>query len=111
MRGQISEAKAGKARLLCAEHLALAAQPQIFLGDPKTILGLAHDRDAGFRILAERRFIKQETRRLAAAAPDASAQLMQLRKPEPLGMLDHHDRRLRNIDTDLDDRCRDKNLG
>jgi len=29
---------------------------------------------------------------------------------EPLGMLDHHDGRLRNIDTDLDDRGRDEDL-
>ena len=36
---------------------------------------------------------------------------MQLGKPEPLGMFDHHDRRLRNINADLDDRCRDKDLG
>ena len=59
MHGRIGEAKSRQAGLLCAEHLAFAAQPQIFLGDPKTILRLAHDRDAGFGCLAKRRFIKQ----------------------------------------------------
>src|SRR5579875_3431316 len=35
---------------------------------------------------------------------------MQLGKSEALGMLDDHDRRLRNIDADLDDGCRDQYL-
>ena len=35
---------------------------------------------------------------------------MQLGKPEALGVLDHHDARLRNIDADLDHRRRDEDL-
>ena len=36
--------------------------------------------------------------------------LMKLRKAEPLGVLHHHDRRIRHIHTDLDDRRCDEKL-
>ena len=42
------------------------------------------------------------------AAADAAAQLVQLRQAEPLGVLDHHQRRVRHVDADLDDRRRDQ---
>src|SRR5262249_55317955 len=38
----------------------------------------------------------------ARAAPDPAAQLVQLREPEPLGMLDHHHGRFWHVDADLD---------
>ena len=44
------------------------------------------------------------------AAADAAAKLMQLRQPEPLRMLDHHDARVRYIDADLDDRRRHEDV-
>ena len=44
------------------------------------------------------------------ASPDPSAQLMQLRQPEALGMFDHHDRGIRHIDSDLHHRRRDQDL-
>ena len=37
------------------------------------------------------------------AAPDPAAQLVELREPEPIGALDDHHRRLRDVDADLDD--------
>ena len=36
------------------------------------------------------------------AAPDAAAQLVQLEQPEPVGVLDDHHRRVRDVDADLD---------
>ena len=37
------------------------------------------------------------------AAPDAAAQLVKLGQAEAFGMLDDHDRRVRNVDADFDD--------
>ena len=61
--------------------------------------------------LAERPLVEQQAGRAPRAAPDAAAQLMQLREAETLGVLDHHDRRLRHVDADLDDGGRDQHLG
>ena len=53
---------------------------------------------------AERRFVEQNAMAALLAAPDAAAQLMQLRESEPLGVLDDHQRRVRHVHADLDDR-------
>ena len=45
---------------------------------------------------------------MAGAAADAAAQLVQLREPEALGVLDHHDGRLRHVDADFDHRGGDQ---
>ena len=45
---------------------------------------------------------QQHARALRGAAADAPAQLMQLREAEALGVLDHHQRRVRHVDADLD---------
>ena len=41
-------------------------------------------------------------------AAHTSAELMELREPVALRVLDDDERRLRNVDTDLDDRCPDE---
>ena len=61
-------------------------------------LGVAHDRKLRLGCFAERRAVEQEAGRALLAAADAAAQLMQLRQPEALGVLDHHDGRGRNGD-------------
>src|SRR5262249_43498164 len=52
--------------------------------------------------LAQWLLVEEQAGRAAGAAADASAQLVELGKTEALGMLDHHDGRLRHVDTDLD---------
>ena len=47
---------------------------------------------------------------LLGAAPDTAAQLVQLREPEAVGLLHDHDRRVRNVDADLDHRRRDEHV-
>ena len=42
--------------------------------------------------------------RLSLAASDATAKLMELREAEAIGIDDHHDRCIRNVDADFDDR-------
>ena len=58
------------------------------------------------RDLAQRRLVEQQAGRGLVAAADAAAQLVQLGEAEALGMLDHHDRRVRHVDADLDHRRR-----
>ena len=94
--------KQRQARLARAQHFARAAQAQVLLGDAEAVLGFAHDREPRLGRLAERLLIEQQAGRLAAAAPDAAAQLVQLRQAEALGMLDHHDRGLGHVDADFD---------
>ena len=91
---QPGEAKSRRAGLADAEHLALAAQSQILLGDAEAVLGLAQDLEPRPRRFAERALVEQQAGRAAGAAPDPAAQLVQLRQAEALGVLDHHDRRL-----------------
>ena len=45
-----------------------------------------------------------------APRPTRPAQLVQLRKPHALGVLDHHQRRVRHVDADFDHRGRDQQL-
>ena len=44
------------------------------------------------------------------AAAHSPAELVQLRQPESLGVLDDHHRGVRHIDADLDDRRRDEHV-
>src|SRR5215813_9547191 len=81
------DAEARHAALAGAEHVAFAAQAQVLLGDAEAVLGLAHDGEARFRGLAERRAVEQEAGRVLGAAADPAAQLVELRQAEALGML------------------------
>ena len=60
--------------------------------------------------LAERLLVQQQAGRLVGAAADAAAQLMQLRQPEPFGVLDDHDGGVRHVDADLDHGGRDEDV-
>src|SRR5262249_12312199 len=82
---------APQAGLAGSQHVAFSAQRQILLGNAEAVLGVAHDLKPRLRGWTERRPVEQEAGRASAAAADAAAQLVQLRKPEALGMLDHHD--------------------
>ena len=52
----------------------------------------------------------QQAVRLLRAAADAAAQLVELREAEAVGLLDDHDRRVRDVDADLDHRRRDEHV-
>src|SRR5215470_7476371 len=102
------DAEPGHAALAGAEDVTFAAQLEIFLGNTEAVLSVAHHIKACFGSLTERGAVDQEAARALAAATDATAQLMKLSKPEALGMLDHHDTCLRNIDANLNDRGGDE---
>ena len=54
---------------------------------------------------------EEQAQRLVLAAADAPAQLVQLRDPVALGVLDEHDRGVGHVDADLDDRRGDEDVG
>ena len=54
------------------------------------------------------RRLVQEAVRLLRPAPHPAAQLVQLREPEPVGVLDHHHGGVRHVDADLDHRRGDE---
>ena len=58
----------------------------------------------------QRLLVQQDADALRRAAPDAPAQLVQLREPDALGVLDHHQRRVGHVDADFDHRGRDQQL-
>ena len=97
------------AGLLGAKHVALAAQMEIFLGDPEPVLRLAQDGDARLGRLPERSLVEQEAEGFFLTAPDPATQLMQLREAETLGLFDDHDVGSGHVDSHFDHRGGDEN--
>ena len=103
-------AQVAGARLAQARELALAAHAQVELGQVEAARVLAQRLQAALPELARLRRLEQEAVRLVAAAPHAAAQLVQLREAEAVGVLDHHRRRVRDVDADLDHRRRHEHV-
>src|SRR5579885_2779691 len=106
------EAQVAPPRLARAEQRALAAQVQVGLGELEAV-GRVDERLqpplGRLRQLLDRPRDEQAVA-LLAAAPDAAAQLVQLREPEAVGFLHDHDRRVRDVDADLDHGRRDEHV-
>ena len=103
--GDLELHEAGLAR---AEQFARAAQLQVAAGDLEAVVRAAQHREPLLRERRERRVPEQHAARRLAAAADAAAQLVQLREPHALGILDDHQARVRHVDADLDHRGRDQ---
>ena len=105
-----SQTESRNAGLSRAENIAFAAEFEIFFGDFESVLGLAH----GFKPLpgyVAEVLVEQETMRLCAAASHPSAELVELCKAKPFGLLNDDDGCLRDIHADLDDGGGDQNFG
>ena len=100
---QIGDVKLRHAGLTRAEHLARTAHLQVAPRDLEPIAGLAHRREPRPRHLRQRRLIQQHAVAFGLAAADAPAQLMQLRKPQSLGVFDDHERGVRHVHAHFDD--------
>src|SRR5829696_9860668 len=103
MHFDAGDAKARHSRLPRAEHLTFAPQAQVFLGDTESILGFAHDLETRLSGFAKRCPVEEDTSRPLGATTDAAPQLVELREPKALRMLDHHHGRLRHVHAHLDD--------
>src|SRR5919199_651191 len=99
------ELQVGEARLPRPEQLALAAQLQVDPRELEPVRDVDERLEPPLRVVGELlpRPRDEQAVRLLRAAADATAQLVQLRKAEPVGLLDDHDRRVRDVDADLDD--------
>ncbi len=98
-----------QARLLGAQIIPAAAQPEILIGDQKPILGIAQQGQSLARRRADFLAMQQQAKTPGLTAPHPPAQLVQLRQPKTLGMLDHHHIRRAHIHTNLDNRRRHQN--
>src|SRR5207245_6553938 len=88
-------------RLARAEELPGPAELQVAPRDLEAVRGLADHLEPLARQARERRAVQQHAAARLRAPPDAPAQLMQLREPEPLGVVDHHEGRIRHVDPPL----------
>src|SRR5690606_31479623 len=85
---QVRVAQQRLARLARAEELAGAPLDQVATRDLETVGSLVHRPQALSRRRGQRRPEHQHAYALARAAPDPAAQLVQLREPETLRVLD-----------------------
>ena len=95
--------------LAVAEKVAGAAHFEILFGNFEAVGGAAHGRKPPSRFLVFG-VGNEHTVGRRPAASDAPAQLMQLRQAETVGILDHHERRIRHVDADLDHHRRHQHL-
>ena len=98
--------------LLRAEQLPLAADLEVALGELEPVGRRDHRLeplagDVGELLL---RPGDEQAVRLLRTAADAAAQLVELGEAEAVGLLDDHDRRVRDVDPDLDHRRRDEHV-
>ena len=104
-----TELQVAPARLALTEDLARTADLEVAFGELEAVRRLDHGRDPR-RTVGRRRLGEQEASRSVRAAADATAELVQLEQPEAVGILDHHDRGVRDVDADLDHRGRDEDV-
>src|SRR5438270_10776276 len=70
------DAEARHAGLARAEHIALAAQAKVFLGDAEAVFGLAQDFDARLGGFAKRRAVELDASRMLVPSSVESARLI-----------------------------------
>ena len=93
-----------------SEHVARTTQFQIGLRNLEAIGGAHHRLDAFAPVVGEFKTRHQDAVALVCAAPDASAQLVQLAQSEALGVFDDHIAGVRHVDAHLDHRRSDHDL-
>src|SRR5208337_3688667 len=97
-------------RLLGPEKFTGAAQFEIEFRDLETVVRAHHGVKTALAFFGNLATAHQHTIRFRRAAPDASAQLVELRQTKAVGVLDHHHSRVGHVDADFDHRGRDQNL-
>src|SRR5205814_707380 len=87
---EMGEAKIGETRLARAEQGSAAAQLEVDLGELEAVARLAERLQSGVRGLRQLllRAGDEQAVRLLGPATDAAAELVQLREPEAVGLLD-----------------------
>ena len=107
---QIADAKGRHTGLARAEKISRTAKLQIPFGNLEAVGRLGQRLEPIAALIGQRRLIQQHAVRLVRSAPDAPAQLMELREAESLRVLDQHHRRVRHVHADLDHRRRHEHV-
>ena len=108
---EVGDPQVGQPAVLArAEELARAADAQVGIGDREAVRAWRASPRAAPR--CPRPLPRATSTQVPGlrAAPDAPAQLVQLREAEALGVLDDHQRRVRDVDAHLDHRRRHEHL-
>ena len=95
-----------------ADELALTADLEVALGELEPVARRDHRLEPLEGRLRELVAMPRDEQAvgLLGAPADAAAQLVELREPEPVGLLHDHDRRVRHVDTDFDHRRCDEHV-
>ncbi|GAA2935174.1 hypothetical protein GCM10020221_33680 [Streptomyces thioluteus] len=96
--------------LRLAQDVALAALLQVDPGQLEAVERGGHGAQPGAGRARLAGLRDQEAQARRGTPPDASAQLVQLRDAEPVGVHDHHDRGVGDVHPDLDHRGRDQHV-
>jgi hypothetical protein len=99
---QVGEVDVGAAGLGGADHLAHAAEFEVFFGDFEAAGVFGHGLEAGDAVIGA--LVGEEDAGGAfASAADAAAELVELREAEAVGLFDDHGGGVGDIDADFDD--------
>ena len=101
----------GEAGLLRPFQVAGPAHLHVLFRDLETVLGGTHEVQALLRFLGYLVPLHEDAEGLLGAPAHPAAQLVQLAQAEPLGALDHHHRRVRDIHAHLDDGGGNEDVG
>ena len=99
----VTQASQRNSRLANSQVISGTSQAKVLLGQLKTIVGTGEDIEP-FQSLLSATFKAHEAIAPAASATAPAAQLMELGQPKTSGIFYIEDRRVRNIDSDLDNR-------
>ena len=99
--GKIRIFQSGNAVLPQAEQIAGSPQPQILLGNPEAVIRPL-DRPQAFGGRLPFRIGDEDTAGGIPSPADPPAELVQLRKPKTLGVLNHHDGGVGHVHPNLD---------
>ena len=99
----------GQSVLARAEKFARTAQLEVFVRDFEAVRCSLHDLHSPLRrvVFGVR---DEDAGGFILPTPDSPSKLMQLRKPEALGVFNNHNHGVRHVNADFDDRRRDEQL-
>src|SRR5713226_8314549 len=92
-----------------AQQLPHPPDSHVLLGELEAVVDLSHEIEP-LETRVRRIVRQQQAVALGRAAPDPTSKLVQLRQPEAVGALDHHDRGIGHVHADLDDGGCDQDL-
>src|SRR5216683_3147836 len=92
-----------------AQQLPHPPDSHVLLGELETVVDLSHQMQS-LETRVRRIVRQQQAVALGRAAPDPASKLVQLRQPEAVGALDHHDSGIGHVHADLDNGGCDQDL-